>query len=92
MKALDLFLTNVTNEFGDKIDFSNIENEGFTGIICFGENSAEIHVNINSFTELDSDLSESEKLMLDAFVSYTQSEMKKQKVFIQNVKSTQKYL
>lgn len=92
MNALDLFLTNVTDEFGSKIDFSNIENEGFTGIVCLGENSAEIDITIDSFTELQNDLSTDEKSMLEAFVNYTQNEMKKQRVFIQNVKSTQKYL
>lgn len=92
MNALDFFLANVTNEFGDKIDFSNIENEGFAGIICLGEKSAEISINIDSFTELESDLTAREKDMLDAFVYYTQSEMQKQYAFTQNIKSTQKYL
>jgi hypothetical protein len=92
MNAIDLFLANVTDEFGNTIDFSKIENEGFNGIVCFGKNSAEISIAADSFIEIESDLSESEKMMLIAFVRYTQNEMKKQHVFIQNVKTTQKYL
>lgn len=85
MNALDQFLATVTDEFGNNIDFSNIENEGFSGIICFGEKSAEISINEESFIELQSDLSESDKTMLNAFVEYTQSFMRDQKLFIHSI-------
>lgn len=92
MSALDLFLNNVTDEFGYKIDFSNIQNEGFNGIVCFGKNSAEISIDLESFIEFQSDLLENEQIMLNAFVEYTQSEMRDQLFFIQDSKTTQKYL
>lgn len=91
MNALDLFLNNVTDEFGDEIDFSNIQNEGFNGIVCFGEKSAEISIDIESYIELQNDLSENDQTMLNAFVEYTQREMRNQFSFIQNTKTTQKY-
>lgn len=85
MNALDQFLATVTDEFGNNIDFSNIENEGFNGIICFGEKSAEISISEESFIELQSDLSESDKTLLNAFVEYTQSFMRDQKFFIHSI-------
>lgn len=89
MNALDQFLANVTDEFGNKIDFSNIENEGFNGIICIGDKSAEISIDKDSFIEIESDLSNDERIMLNAFIEYTQSEMRNQNFFIQNINTTQ---
>ncbi len=92
MNALDLFLANVTDEFGNTIDFKNIENEGFHGIVCIGQNSAEISIAADSFIDIENDLSDSENTMLRAFVNYAQNEMNKYRSFIQNVNTTQKYL
>ncbi|MFC7347267.1 hypothetical protein ACFQO9_11115 [Chryseobacterium zhengzhouense] len=89
MNALDQFFASVTNEFGEKINFSNIENEGFTGVVCFEDRSADICIDIDSYKEFDNDLSENENMMLKAFVTFTQSEMKNCNFFREDIKKTQ---
>lgn len=87
MNVLDQFFANVTNEFGEKINFSNIESEGFTGIVCFEDRSAEISIDTDSYNEYESDLNDNDQMMLNAFIEYTQSEMRKLNFFIQNTNS-----
>jgi hypothetical protein len=82
--TLDTFLFLVRNEFGEKIDFSNIESEGFRGVICLNDHQCELSISIDDYSEHESDLSENEKKMLEAFIDYTQQEMRKQRIFIKN--------
>ncbi|ROI05491.1 hypothetical protein EGI16_03645 [Chryseobacterium sp. G0240] len=81
---LETFFSTVKNEFGDNIDFSNINSEGFIGVICINDHSADISVRIDDYQEYDNDLTDEENSMLNAFVSYTQQEMKNQIAFIKN--------
>ncbi|MGL5233886.1 MAG: hypothetical protein ACRC8Z_03915 [Empedobacter falsenii] len=76
MSLIDDFLEIVTDECGNKIDFSNIEVEGFEGLVCFGENYAEINIKEDSFWLGKYELFESQKEMLTEFVNYVQQKMK----------------
>lgn len=89
---LNSFFLLATSEFGEKINFSNLSFEGFTGIICLGENSVDISITIDNIFENHNYLSENENRMLDAFISYTQKEMRDQNFYNQNVKITEKTL
>ncbi|KAB1228488.1 hypothetical protein [Chryseobacterium viscerum] len=84
MKTLEKFLNDVRNEFGEKINFSNIHVEGFAGVVCINDKSADINITIDDYHEYENDLSDEENIMLKAFVSYTQLEMKNQLIFIKN--------
>lgn len=91
MNALDFFFENVADEFGNRIKFSNLS-KGFTGVVCFDERSADIYINSDSYTELDNDLNDHEKAMLNAFVEYTQSEMKSAKAYLNDIQRTENSL
>lgn len=86
MALIDDFLESVTDECGNKIDFSNIEVDGFEGLICFGENYAEIDIKENSFWLGNYELYESQKEMLTEFVNYVQQKMKESREYFENNK------
>lgn len=86
MSLVDDFLESVTDECGNKIDFSNIEVDGFDGLICFGENYAEIDIKENSFWVGNYELFESQKEMLTEFVNYVQQKMKESREYFENNK------
>lgn len=86
MALIDDFLESVTDECGNKIDFSNIEVDGFEGLICFGDNYAEIDIKENSFWLGNYELFESQKEMLTEFVNYVQQKMKESREYFENNK------
>lgn len=86
MAIIDDFLEIVTDECGNKIDFSNIEVDGFEGLICFGENYAEINIKEDSFWLGNYELFESQKEMLNEFVNYVQQKMKENREYFENNK------
>lgn len=92
MNSLNQFLENATNEFGDKIDFSNIENEGFNGVVCLNDRSADISITIDSYCEFNNDLNDDEKVLLNAFIEFTQTQMQNANFFTQDIKKTQNSL
>lgn len=89
---LNSFLSLATSEFGEKIDYSNISIEGFTGVISLNENSVDIYITLDNCSVYNNDLSDEENKMLDAFVSYVQKEMREQNNYSKNVKRTEKSL
>lgn len=86
MALIDDFLESVTDEFGNKIDFSNIEVDGFEGVVCFGSNYAEIDIKEDSFWLGNYELFESQKEMLNEFVNYVQQKMKESRGYFENNK------
>lgn len=86
MALIDDFLESVTDECGNKIDLSNIEVDGYEGLICFGENYAEIDIKENSFWLGNYELFESQKEMLTEFVNYVQFKMKESREYFENNK------
>lgn len=89
---LDTFLSIATDEFGDKLKLSNIHYEGYTGVIVLNNHSCDLAVYADELFIHENDLSDDENKMLDAFISYVQSEMKNQSFFFQNIRNTEKSL
>lgn len=89
---IDKFLESVTDEHGNKIDFSDIEIEGFSGVLCIVNNCADVHISINNFEVYNNDLTEEENRMLFEFAMYTQRKMKEYKQFLQDDINTKKNL
>lgn len=89
---LNSFLSLATSEFGEKLDFSNISTEGYAGVIALNENSVDIYITLDNYQVYNTDLSDEENKMLDAFISYVQREMRDQEDYSQNVKITEKSL
>lgn len=89
---LDTFLLIATDEFGEKLNLSNVQNNGFSGVISINENSADVDVQIDDYNLYDSDLNDQDVKMLEAFISYVQKEMKDQSFFYRNIINTEKSL
>lgn len=85
---IDDFFDSVTDEFGNKIDFSNIETEGFNGCITFSnfEYYAELYITENEFEIYNSNLNESLKNQVDEFIKYVQQKMKESREYFENNK------
>lgn len=92
MDLVDKFLESIKDEFGNKIDFSNIETEGFSGRICFGYNYAEVEISENQFWIGINVLNVDQKQMLNAFIDYVQTKMKEQREFTRDIKETENSL
>lgn len=86
------FLQTVTDEFGNKIDFSNIEVDGFDGTMCVIENCADVHISERNFDVYNSDLTAEENRLLFEFAIYVQKKMKEQRKFYKDQINTQNSL
>ncbi|MDV7696253.1 hypothetical protein N6B72_04885 [Chryseobacterium soli] len=89
--TLDIFFIQARNEFGEKIDFSTIETEGFSGVIFIEDRFIDINVTINECHVFENELTESENKILNEFIIYTQTKMQEQKVFIKNTENGRLY-
>lgn len=76
MALIDDFLENVTDECGNKMDFSNIEVDGFSGILCFGEDYADVQIEENNFYMYNHFINKAQYKMILSFVEYVQEKMK----------------
>lgn len=92
MNLVDKFLETATDEFGNKIDFSNVEVEGFGGIICVIENTADVFIAEYNFETYNSDLNNEENRLLFEFVLYVQQKMKEHTAFVKDQINTQNSL
>lgn len=92
MNLVDKFLENVTDEFGNKIDFSNVDVEGFGGTVCVIENTADIFIAEYNFETYNSNLNNEENRLLFEFVLYAQQKMKEHTAFVKDQINTQKSL
>lgn len=81
---VDKFLATVTDEFGNKIDFSNVESEGFEGNILINNKQGSIYIYNNAYGLLDDNFNEEEKEITSAFIKYVQQKMKEHKAFLQD--------
>lgn len=92
MTLIDKFLETVTDEFGNKIDFSNVEAEGFDGIIFLGPLGTDIYIQKDHYTFNSTLFSDYQKEMIEAFVEYIQQKMKEHKAFVKDKINTQNSL
>ena len=86
MNLIDDFLESVSDEYGNKIDFSNIEVDGFSGIVSFGNYWADISITIDEFIINDSEINNAHKKMISAFAGYVQNKMKESREYFENNK------
>ncbi len=86
MDLVDKFLENVTDELGNKIDFSDLEIEGFSGVLRVVSNCADVHISEWNFDVYNSDLTEEENRMLFEFAMYAQRKMKESREYFENNK------
>lgn len=86
MNLIDDFLESVSDEYGNKIDFSNIEVDGFSGIVSFGNYWADISITIDEFIINDSEINNAHKNMINAFGEYVQKKMKESREYFENNK------
>lgn len=85
MDLVDKFLATVTDEYGNKIDFSNVESEGFEGSVYFGEEEIDIYIIIDYYHIYNAHyITEEEYAMCEAFKDYVQQKMKEHKAFLQD--------
>lgn len=92
MNLIDKFLETATDEFGNKIDFSNVEVEGFEGTICVIENTADVFISMSVFEVFNSNLTVEENRILFEFAMYVQQKMKEHKAFVKDQINTQNSL
>ena len=86
MNLIDDFLESVSDEYGNKIDFSNIEVDGFSGIVAFGNYWADISITIDEFIINDSEINNAHENMINAFAGYVQNKMKESREYFENNK------
>ena len=86
MNLIDDFLESVSDEYGNKIDFSNIEVDGFSGIVSFGNYWADISITIDELIINDSEINNTHENMINAFAGYVQNKMKESREYFENNK------
>ena len=94
MNLVDKFLETATDEFGNKINFSNVEVEGFNGDIFFNDQQYYCYLKISQNEQYIADNNldiESEKIVF-AFMKYVQQKMKEHKAFVKDEINTQNSL
>lgn len=92
MNLVDKFLETVTDEFGNKIDFSNVEVEGFEGDIILNNKPGYASVDLDGSLIFTPDYDNEEVKMVDEFIEYVQQKMKEHKAFVKDQVNTQKSL
>lgn len=94
MNLVDKFLETATDEFGNKIDFEDVEVYSFNGDIFFKNQEYYCYLKISQKEQYISDNNldiESEKTVF-AFIEYVQQKMKDHKAFVKDQINTQNSL
>ncbi len=86
MDLVDKFLATVIDECGKSIDFSNVEVEGFEGVVCFGQYYADVKITESEFIFHNTLLTKYQRDMVIAFKDYVQQKMKESREYFENNK------
>ncbi len=88
MDLVDKFLATVTDECGNKIDFSKLDIEvfGFDGVVCLGNVGTDLYIQEDHYGADLSLFNNNQKLMVLSFVDYVQQKMKESREYFENNK------
>lgn len=88
MSLIDDFLESVTDECGNKIDFSilDIEVFGFDGVVCLGHVGTDLYIKEDHYGADLSLFNNNQKKMVLSFVDYVQFKMKESREYFENNK------